>query len=157
MAAVIMLPAVNADDGEWKKRLKALGISRRRGGGPKRTPDRRKLETGRSGEELAASHLAERGLAILDRNVRFRDGEIDLVAEDGPVLVFVEVRRRTDAGHGTAAESITARKRARVIRAARRWLSRRPRSAGRDVRFDVVTVDGDPPVVAWIRGAFDAG
>jgi len=157
MAAVIMLPVVSADAEEWKKRLKALGISRRRGGGAKRAPDRRKLETGQSGEELAAGHLAERGVAILDRNVRFRDGEIDLVAEDGPVLVFVEVRRRTGAGHGTAAESITARKRARVIRAARRWLSRRPRAAGRDVRFDVVTVDGDPPVVEWIRGAFDAG
>jgi putative endonuclease len=156
MAVLIMLPAVGADAGEWKAKLRALGISRKRGGRPAAPSDRRRLETGREGEELAARHLESMGLAILARNVRFPDGEIDVVAEEGPVVVFVEVRRRTAAGHGTAADSVTVRKRDRIVRAARRFLARRRRLAGRDVRFDVVTVDGDPPVVAWIRGAFDA-
>jgi putative endonuclease len=156
MARVIMLPAVGEDAGDWKRRLKALGISRRRDGGTALRSDSRRTETGRVGEEIAARHLAERGLTILERNVRFRDGEIDLVAEEGPVLVFVEVRRRKGRDAGTAAESVTAKKRARVVRAARRWLARHPREAARPVRFDVVAVDGEPPAVEWIRGAFDA-
>lgn len=151
-----MLPAVDEEAGDWKRKLKALGISRRRSGGAARRSDRRRVETGRGGEEIAALHLAERGLAIRERNVRYKDGEIDLVAEEGPVLVFVEVRRRKAAETGTAAESVTARKRARVVRAARRWLARHPGEAARPVRFDVVAVDGEPPAVAWIRGAFDA-
>jgi putative endonuclease len=147
---------VGADAEDWKKRLKGLGISRRRRAAPAAAPDRRRVETGRAGEEIAARHLEERGLAILERNVRFPDGELDLVAEEAGVLVFVEVRRRTGGGAGSAAESVTARKRARVVRAARRWLARRPRQAARPVRFDVVAVEGEPPAVTWIRGAFDA-
>lgn len=147
---------MSAEEVDWKRKLKALGIRRTRGAGPKRAVDPRKRDTGRSGEELAARYLAEQGLALLDRNVRFRDGELDLVAEDGPVLVFVEVRRRTSGRKGTAAESVTARKRARIVRAARRWLTRHPREAVRSLRFDVVAVEGDPPEVQWIRGAFDA-
>ena len=156
MARVIMLPAVGEDAGDWKSRLKALGISRRRAGGGVRSRDTRRVETGRGGEEIAARHLEERGVVLLGRNVRFPDGEIDLVAQEGPVLVFVEVRRRRAAGAGSAAESVTARKRARVVRAARRWIARRPAARERSVRFDVVAVDGEPPVVTWIRGAFDA-
>jgi putative endonuclease len=151
-----MLPAVGEDAGDWKRRLKALGISRRRADSPARRSDTRRVETGRGGEEIAARHLSERGLTILERNVRFRDGEIDLVAEEGPALVFVEVRRRKAGEAGTAAESVTAKKRARVVRAARRWLARHPKESARPVRFDVVAVDGEPPVVEWIRGAFDA-
>jgi putative endonuclease len=147
---------VDPDDPGWKERLKALGVARRRGGAPPRRRDTRRVETGRGGEEIAAAHLAARGLTILDRNVRFGDGEIDLVAEEGSILVFVEVRRRRTAAAGTAAESVTPRKRARLVRAARRWLARRPRSASREVRFDVVALDGEPPAVEWLRGAFDA-
>jgi putative endonuclease len=142
---------------DWKGRLKALGIARRRGAASHRRSDTRRVETGRAGEEIAAAHLEARGLTILDRNVRFGDGEIDLVAEEGQVLVFVEVRRRRTGSAGAAAESVTARKRARVVRAARRWLARRPRRAAMEVRFDVVALDGEPPAVGWIRGAFDAG
>ncbi len=156
MAAVIMLPAMSAGGEDWKRRLKALGIVRRRKAPVAGRRDPRRLETGRGGEEIAAGHLAARGVSILARNVRYRDGEIDLVAEEGPVLLFVEVRRRTGAALGTAAESVTGRKRARIVRAAHRWLSRRPRAAARPVRFDVVAVDGDPPSVTWIRGAFEA-
>ncbi len=157
MAAVIMLPVMSAGGEDWKRRLKALGIVRRRKAAAPARGDLRRIETGRGGEEIAAGHLSANGVSILARNVRYRDGEIDLVAEEGPVLLFIEVRRRTGTGLGTAAESVTARKRTRVVRAARRWLSRRPRAASRPVRFDVVAVDGDPPAVTWIRGAFDAG
>lgn len=140
---------------DWKAKLKALGIRRKPRARAAREPDRRKLKTGAEGEELAARHLGDRGCKILDRNVRFRGGELDLVAEEGESLVFVEVRTRRTGAPGSALESVTKRKQARVVRAAKLWLSRHPREAGRPVRFDVVAVDGDPPCITWIRGAFD--
>ena len=140
---------------DWKAKLKALGIRRLRAPRARREPDRRKLETGAGGEELAARHLVEQGCSILERNVRYPGGELDLVAEDGNDLVFVEVRTRRTGACGGALESVTARKRGRVVRAAKIWLVRHPRTAGRSVRFDVVAVDGDPPAVTWLRGAYD--
>ena len=68
--------------------------------------------------------------------------------------VFVEVKRRRDGELGTPAEAVTRAKRARVVRAARRWLAAHPARAG-SVRFDVVAVRDDPPAVEWLRGAFD--
>jgi len=63
---------------------------------------------GARAEELAARHLEQHGLAIVARNVRNRFGEIDIVARDGAVLVFVEVRLRRSGAYGGAAGSITA-------------------------------------------------
>jgi putative endonuclease len=148
---------------DWKKRLKALGIARKRGrkkeedllGKVKRGgPDLRKVECGRRGEDLASSHLEENSLLILDRNVRYPDGELDIVALDGATTVFVEVKRRRDSSLGSPAEAVTRTKRQRVVRAARRWLAAHP-SRSRAVRFDVVAVLGDPPAVTWIKSAFD--
>jgi putative endonuclease len=140
---------------DWKAKLKALGIRRPRVPRAKREPDRRRLETGAGGEELAARHLVEAGCSILDRNVRYPGGELDLVAEDGSDVVFVEVRTRRTPYAGSALESVTAGKRVRVVRAARIWLVKHPRVAARPVRFDVVAVEGNPPAVTWLRGAFD--
>jgi putative endonuclease len=117
--------------------------------------DPRKVESGREGEALAAYLLEENLLRILDRNVRYRDGELDIVALDGGTTVFVEVKRRRDSSLGSPAEAVTRTKRLRVVRAARRWLAAHP-SRARSVRFDVVAVLGDPPDVTWIRDAFDA-
>lgn len=108
--------------------------------------------TGDAAEQAAARFLEARGLAIVDRNYRTRLGEIDLVARDGPVLVFVEVRCRADARWGSALESITASKRRRIVAAARHYLAR----IGREppCRFDVVAVEEEE--TTWLRGAFDA-
>ncbi|HEX7527477.1 MAG TPA: YraN family protein [Thermoanaerobaculia bacterium] len=152
---------MNSSEAEdWKKRLKALGIVRKRR--PQRTQeekererDLRKVESGRSGEALASLLLEENSLQILDRNVRYPDGEIDIIALDGATLVFVEVKRRRNDARGAPAEAVTPKKRERVIRAARRWLAEnRGRAAA--VRFDVVAIQDEPPKVDWIRGAFDA-
>jgi putative endonuclease len=153
---------VNSSEGEdWKKRLKALGIVRKRR--PKRTEeekererDPRKVESGRSGEALASLHLEENSLQILDRNVRYKNGEIDIIARDGATLVFVEVKWRRNDARGSPAEAVTPRKRECVVRAARRWLAAN-RSRASAIRFDVVAIRQDPPEVLWIRGAFDAG
>ena len=111
--------------------------------------------SGRGGEDLACALLAESSLRVLARNVRYPDGEIDIVALDGATTVFVEVKRRKDAALGTPAEAVTRTKRARVVRAARRWLAAHPSRAG-SVRFDVVAIRDDVPSVEWLRGAYDA-
>ena len=107
---------------------------------------------GGAAEDQAASLLERHGLAILARNYRTRLGEIDLVARDGEVLVFVEVRMRTSDRYGDAAETITRVKRRRIESAARHFLA----GLGREppCRFDVVTVGGARS--AWLRAAFDA-
>jgi putative endonuclease len=115
-------------------------------------------DTGRRAESLAAAWLERSGFRIVARNWRRPEGELDLVADDGGTCVFVEVRSRTGDASGDPLETVTARKRARVIRAARLYLdSGAPPAAA--YRFDVVGVtfspDGGEPLVVHIPGAFD--
>ena len=107
---------------------------------------------GEPAENLAASFLEREGLEILERNYRCKAGEIDLIAQNGKTLVFVEVRARTSKKFGGAAESITASKRARVIRAAKYYLVRH--KIDKACRFDVVLVSGNDQRVEWLSGAF---
>ncbi len=107
--------------------------------------------SGTKAERSAEECLVRAGLEIVARNYRTRFGEIDLVARDGETLVFVEVRMRSSDRFGGAAASIDSHKRARMISAARHFLSRLGRNP--PCRFDVVTLDGGSP--AWIRAAFD--
>jgi len=105
---------------------------------------------------VAAAFLRARRYRILARNFRCRAGEIDLVAEDGRVLVFVEVRSRRGSGQGTPLESVDGRKQARVVRVARQFLAARGWTE-RDARFDVIGVrfDTTPPAVEHVPGAFE--
>ena len=120
--------------------------------------DRRQL-SGSAAETAAARFLAGHGLQPLDANVRYRDGEIDLVMRDGTVLVFVEVRYRASDGFGGAAASVTPAKQRRLIRAATRYLAAHRAYAQLPCRFDVVCATGDPqaPEMQWLPAAFDAG
>ena len=112
---------------------------------------------GRWAEEIAARHLVAHGLVCRDRNFRSRFGEIDLVMEDGAIVVFVEVRSRSGPGFMDPAESVDRRKRARITRTADTWLRVRGPAAMPACRFDVVAVIGGPedPDIRWVRGAFD--
>lgn len=104
------------------------------------------VERGRAGESIAALYLRLQGLSILDANRREGTGEIDLVAREGPCLVFVEVRlRRIDARVG-AASSVGPAKRKRLRDAASRLLRTHEGLIwpGRRVRFDVVTLTLGP-------------
>lgn len=112
-------------------------------------------------EEFARAHLEGVGLRLLARNFTCRLGELDLVMQEGDVLVFVEVRyRRNPArdGFGGGVESVGAAKRMRLVRAAGMYLAAHPRLANRPCRFDVVAVSGAAGAEAldWRRNAFDA-
>lgn len=116
------------------------------------------MKPGEVAEALAADFLARQGLRVLVRNWRCRGGEIDLVAQDGATLVFAEVRLRRNSRFGGAAASIDARKRARIVLAARLLLASRPAWAGRPCRFDAILLDGlDADRIEWVKHAFDAG
>lgn len=100
---------------------------------------RAKDAVGRYGEDVAVRHLTDAGLVILERNWRCREGEIDIVARDGDVLVLCEVKTRRSTTYGTPLEAVTDRKAARQRVLAAKWLAERavhPRA----VRFDVVGV-----------------
>jgi putative endonuclease len=113
---------------------------------------------GREAEELAAAFLEDRGFRILDRNHAVKQGEVDLVAREGEVLCFVEVRSRTSDAQGGPEETVTPSKARRVVAAATDWAARNGGLDG-DIRFDVVAVtllEGEPPRIDHFRGAFDA-
>lgn len=117
---------------------------------------RRKL--GMRGESVAADHLASIGYRIIERNWRCPGGELDLIAEDGGTLVFVEVRSRRDTGSfGTPEESVDARKQKRLRELARMYLYR-SRAFDRKTRFDVVAVtfapDGELLGLRHVKSAF---
>ena len=94
---------------------------------------------GRRGEEIAARYLASRGLAIVERNWRCPQGEIDVIARDGGELVFVEVKTRSSVAFGHPLESITPVKLARLRRLAAAWCDAHP--GGHDtIRIDAIAV-----------------
>jgi putative endonuclease len=115
---------------------------------------RAKDAVGRYGEQVAADHLLSAGLDILDRNWRCTEGELDVVARDGGVLVFVEVKTRSSTAYGDPAEAVSAVKAARIRRLAMIWIDEHrslPSRFRRELRFDVVSVLRDGPGAATVR------
>jgi putative endonuclease len=109
---------------------------------------------GAAAEALAERHLQRQGLQTLARNWRCRGGELDLVLRDGDTLVIAEVRKRSRSDFGDALDSVDARKRTRLIRAAQLYLAQHPQHADAPVRFDVVALDADDRIT-WLKAAFD--
>lgn len=113
---------------------------------------------GHAAEEAAATFLERAGLAIAERNVRFAEGEIDLVCRDEGVVVFVEVKCRRAGWDATPAAAVSWHKQRRLTRLAQHYLKWR-RLDGVRCRFDVVSVTLDEHGaldVRHIRSAFDA-
>ena len=98
-----------------------------------------RLSLGRQGEELACKHLRKLGYRILCCNYRRRQGEIDIVAEEGKVLVFVEVKTRSGLAFGDPLEAVTPRKQSQIARTAMQYLAEND-AHDRSSRFDVVGV-----------------
>ncbi|HUJ57076.1 MAG TPA: YraN family protein [Kofleriaceae bacterium] len=99
-------------------------------------------DRGASAEARAAQLLVRHGYEIVERNFRCKSGELDIVARDGGVLCFVEVRSRSNADHGHAAEMIDRGKQRQVARVALHYISLRDPVFARS-RFDVVAITGD--------------
>jgi putative endonuclease len=112
---------------------------------------------GKTGEDLACRELERRGYAIVARRYRRRGGELDIIARDGPTLVFVEVKTRQGRAFGEAADAITGFKRRRITQLARDYMMRQ-HVDNCPCRFDVVSIqfDSGEPVIEIIQNAFDA-
>ena len=109
--------------------------------------------SGSAAENAAKMHLERHGLKLLERNFRCRRGEIDLIMRDGAGLVFVEVRYRRQNRFGSALESVTPAKQARIVAAARYYLQQSSNSA--PCRFDVIGISGENGNrINWVRDAF---
>jgi len=105
-------------------------------------------------ENQAAAFLEERGYAIVERNWKIKAGEIDIIAERGDLLIFVEVRARSNVNFGTPGESVTAAKRKKIIKTAAAYMSAK-KPPHKNYRFDVISiVPGRAP--EHIEEAFDA-
>jgi putative endonuclease len=111
------------------------------------------MRRGEAAERLAERHLRAHGLVLCERNYRSPHGEIDLIMRDGEILIFVEVRQRSNPRFGSAVDTIDGRKQRRLQLTAEHYLQRQ-RSVPA-CRFDVVSLnrEGD---IHWIPGAFDA-
>lgn len=110
-------------------------------------------QRGADAERAAAQMLVAAGYEIIERNYRCKAGELDIIARDRGVLVFVEVRSRSDAEHGSAFEMVRRPKQRRVVRVARYYLAAAAPAFDR-CRFDVVAVTAGAPLL--IRDAFRA-
>ena len=119
------------DDPPW-----GWGIAMTEDGSARRDPRRR---LGDAGEAVAERWLSRAGLVIVARGFRVRCGEIDLIARDGPVVVFVEVKTRTHGAFGRPSEAVTPAKRRRIARVASVFLAQSGWGE-KACRFDVVEV-----------------
>jgi len=114
----------------------------------------RRVRTGRTGERLAEKYLKRRGFRTVEKNLRSRAGEIDLLMWDDETLVIVEVRTVTDAHGMDASDRVPVSKRRQLVRLARQLLAELE-SPIPDIRFDVCVVTLEPkPQVQHIPEAF---
>ena len=110
-------------------------------------------ETGQAAELRALDYLKQQGLKLIAANYRSRFGEIDLILRDGDVLVFTEVRLRSNNDFGGARASITATKQARLIKTAQQYLMQFTRPPA--CRFDAILLGAvNSGAIEWIRDAF---
>ena len=115
-----------------------------------------KRTTGDVAERIAKSYVRQHGLNVIDQNVLYRQGEIDLIAMDNEQLVFIEVRFRKNASHGGALASVTPSKQQKIVKAAQLYLQQTFQHRPPSCRFDVIGISGSEtqPDITWIKNAF---
>jgi putative endonuclease len=114
-----------------------------------------RVRLGKTGEDVACQELERRGYAVLARRYRRRGGEVDIVAQDGQTIVFVEVKARDGSQFGEGAEAVTRLKQQRIVRVAVDYLARH-RLMDRPCRFDVMSIrfGEDEPIIDIFQNAF---
>ena len=113
---------------------------------------------GNRGERIAARYLSRQGYRILARQARNKVGEIDLIAQDGSTIVFIEVKTRSSTQKGHPHEAVDRAKQRQLTRTALAWLKQRGLLEVR-CRFDVVSIvwhAGSPPEIMHYKNAFEA-
>jgi putative endonuclease len=116
-------------------------------------------DLGRSGEQMAAKHLAESGYTIVETNYTTRFAEIDIIAAIDDCLVFVEVKTRTSAKKGLPREAVTVAKQQKIILAAQQYMKTRALAGQKRIRFDVMEIfhEKDTCSINHIPHAFYSG
>lgn len=111
---------------------------------------------GKQSELLASNYLRLSGYNILELNYRNQIGEIDIIARDGAVLVFIEVKSRKTARFGSPKNAVTPRKQRKISRTALAYL-KKTRQLNSKARFDVVAIDArhNPPDIEVVKNAFE--
>lgn len=112
----------------------------------------RKQVSGSYGESLANAYLRDLGFEILALNWRYRHWEVDVIAMDGDVLVFVEVKSRSNLGFGQPMDFVDAKKQRNLIQAAEAYLECTDYQG--EIRFDIVSVYLDSSKIELIKDAF---
>jgi putative endonuclease len=112
---------------------------------------------GVAGEEAAAAFLARSGWTVLERNYRWKGGEIDIIAEKDEMVAFVEVKSWAVLPAQELEHSVDLRKQGRITRTARVYLSQKPGLAERRLRFDVIFIGPDASRIRHIENAFGGG
>ncbi|QMU26882.1 YraN family protein [Adhaeribacter radiodurans] len=110
--------------------------------------------TGATGEKLAATYLIEHGFTILAQNYRYQRAEIDIIAQKGTLLIFVEVKTRTSNQFGFPEEAITPKKIDLFLLAAEEYIHQL--NWQHDIRFDVIAISGRSPAPFQIHHIEDA-
>lgn len=115
----------------------------------------RQHELGRDGEELAVSHLRSKGYEIVQQHYRHGHGEIDIIAKDGEMLVFVEVKTRASDSYGSPLEAITAGKQRQLYHLANAYLAE-SKLVSQPCRFDAIgiMIRGNRHEIEHIENAF---
>ena len=114
------------------------------------------LNNGQRAEQLAQQFLQSNGLKLIQTNVRYKFGEIDLVMQEQNTIVFVEVKYRKHQHYGGALESLGAAQTRRLKRSASAWLQRYDPALQRPSRFDLVAITAGFSVsdCVWIKNIF---
>ncbi len=113
---------------------------------------------GRIAEDIAANYLAKQGLKLITRNFHSRFGEIDLIALQQDILVFIEVRYRKNERYLAVVETIDARKCRKLVATSEYYLLKHNAYQDYQCRYDVIAITGelDKPLIEWIKNAFQA-
>ncbi len=117
----------------------------------------KRLDLGRSGEQIAAKYLRKKGFRILEQNYRTRAGEIDIIAKIGEVIVFTEVKTRKGKFLDSPLAAVTIQKQRQISKVALEYLKNED-LFDMDGRFDVIAVEVRPlrpPHIEHIEYAFD--
>jgi len=116
----------------------------------------RRQQFGDKGESIAVKQLKKEGYKILKRNYRTKLGEIDIIAEEGGVITFIEVKARKSEKYGTPRHAVTPAKQKKISMVALSYL-KETNQFGKKARFDVVTINpgNGNSTVSLIKNAFD--